>query len=115
MRYKVFQIEADSSTEFEHRSNGHKRTVILSNIDIVPELVEIRSKPANISNNAYFVCMAEDHNMFNLDLLHTPVMELRGYDNNIFYREDYSEKLTNMIKREFPQVYLAYGGKADEI
>ena len=59
--------------------------------------------------------MAEDHKMFNLDLLHTPVMELRGEDNNIFYREDYSEMLTNMIKREFPQVYLAYGGKADEI
>ena len=114
MRYKIFPIEADSTTESAHHSNDYKRTVILSNIDIAPELVEIRSKQL-ILLKSHILCMAEDHKMFNLDLLHTPVMELRGEDNNIFYREDYSEMLTNMIKREFPQVYLAYGGKADEI
>ena len=112
MRYKVFPIEADSTTEIAY---GHKRIVILSNIDIAPELVEIRSERLFLTKKSHILCMAEDHKMFNLDLLHTPVMELQGYDNNIFYREDYSEMLTNMIKREFPQVYLAYGGKADEI
>jgi len=114
MRYKLFPIEADFEIQSSHISNNYKRSVILSNIDINPALVKILSGPVEIKYESSSVCMSEEHPFFNFDIFNGSVADLQG-SPNIFYMKEYSEMFTNLIKREFPQVYRDYGGRDNEI
>jgi len=110
MRYKTFKIEADYTMEAAHPEHGNVDKVTLQNFYINPALVRIRPKPDRIPNSSSYVCIPEDHSLFNIDILNYPIMEMGELDDNIFYDDSYSETITNTIKREFPQVYRDHGG-----
>jgi len=104
MRYKIFSIEADMFV------GGSDRTVTLQNIFINPAHIQIKSEPERIDYRTNYVCMSEEHSMFNFDILNYPVMDLGAVDN-IFDMDSYSAIITNTIEQEFPQVYRDYGGR----